>query len=116
FAGNGVPSGMVARSPALAWPWSSSATASSRGTESAVDRERVTLPDGIGERTQQMGDAICVIAHQLSIPRRHDEAIALLEQDAPHAEHAHPDLERLLDRAVGADDATVELHQCIPHL
>src|SRR5215217_845479 len=83
---------------------------------SREQRQRILLANAALPRAEQVRDAVGVVADEGAAMRQHGEAIARAREDAAHPQHAVRAIERLLDRAVAANDAPIELHQMVAQL
>src|SRR5688572_15221956 len=76
-----------------------------------VRRQRIALPDSLGEVAEEVGDAVRLIGHQRTATRQDQEAIAVPGQHLSHPQHEVRAIERLVDVAFGAEDARIEVEE-----
>src|SRR5690348_1656035 len=86
------------------------------GSGEAPSGQFVPRTDDGCKGTEQVGDAVRVIRHEITASREQRVPVARLHKDATHAQHPPGALPALRDVPIGADHTPVQLHQHRTHL
>src|SRR5262249_8221505 len=79
-------------------------------------RQSVAGPNGVREWPKQVGDAIRIVTHQLTLSGKDRVAVARLHEASAHRQHSPRTSERRFDAPIVTNHPGVQLQQRLSHL
>src|SRR6266566_4081817 len=76
----------------------------------------IPLSNTFRERSEQVADAVGVIAHERTIPGKYGIPGAYPHENPPHVKHAPGAIENLFDATLSMDYSRIELRQHVAHV